>query len=211
MNMKHHIKTTLISLFLVLSIYTLQGQGIMIGNLEWMSTNLDVTKFRNGDPIPEAKTPEEWQNARDNKQPAWCWYENDEANAKVYGVIYNWFAVNDERGLAPEGWHVATDEEWNRLTELMDGSEAAGNRLKSKEGWFENGNGSDETGFHAIPSGFRNYNGSFYVLGKGCYYWTADKNNASTAWYRFIYYSDSNVYRYNSNKGSGFSVRCVKD
>jgi uncharacterized protein (TIGR02145 family) len=187
------------------------SQGTMIGNLEWMAQNLNVDKFRNGEPIPEAKTSEEWQTARDNKQPAWCWYENDDSNGKTFGRIYNWYAVNDDRGLAPDGWHIATDDEWTALTNVLGGVEKAGLKLKSDKGWFENGNGTDDKGFLALPSGFRNYNGTFYVIGKGCYFWTADKNYAGTAWYRFIYYSDDNVYRYSSNKGSGFSVRCVKD
>lgn len=80
--------------------------SVKIGNQTWMSQNLTVTKFRNGDPIPEAITKDEWEKAGDNSQPAFCYYNNDPSTAKIHGVLYNWYAVNDTRGLAPEGWRV---------------------------------------------------------------------------------------------------------
>ena len=79
---------------------------IKIGDQIWMNKNLDIATFKNGDPIQEAKTPDEWRKAIDNKQPAWCYYENDPKNGKIYGKLYNWFAINDSRGLAPEGWRI---------------------------------------------------------------------------------------------------------
>lgn len=90
-------------------------QTVTIGNQVWMTKNLNVDKFRNGDPIPEAKTDEEWIKAGENKQPAWCYYENDPANGEKYGKVFNWYAVNDPRGLAPEGWHDPTEEELQDL------------------------------------------------------------------------------------------------
>jgi uncharacterized protein (TIGR02145 family) len=209
--MKSRIIITTLLIISLISINLIDAQSIKIGKQEWMTKNLDVTTFRNGDPIPEAKTHEEWQNARDNKQPSWCWYDNDPINGEKFGRIYNWFAVNDERGLAPSGWHIPSDDEWTALTNQLGGEALAGGKLKSGEGWFENGNGTNDIGFNGLPSGFRNYNGSFYVINKGCYWWSSQKNNGNSAWYRFLYYSDESVYRYNSNKGSGFSVRCIKD
>ncbi|MFM7765029.1 MAG: FISUMP domain-containing protein, partial [Sphingomonadales bacterium] len=79
---------------------------VTIGKQVWMTKNLDVDKFRDGSSIPEAKTDEEWKKAGKNKQPAWCYYNNDPANGAKYGKLYNWYAVNDSRGLAPVGYHI---------------------------------------------------------------------------------------------------------
>ena len=112
----------------------------------WTTDNLDVSTFRNGDAIPEAKTEAEWKEAGMNAQPAWCYYENDAANGKKYGKLYNWFAVNDARGLAPQGWHVPSDEEWTKLCDHLGGRHVAGEKMKSTTGWDDDGNGTNEIG-----------------------------------------------------------------
>jgi uncharacterized protein (TIGR02145 family) len=106
---------------------------VKIGEQVWMAENLNTDRFRNGDPIPEAKTPEEWEAAGENQQPAWCYYENNPANGLKYGKLYNWYAVNDYRGLAPEGYHIATQTEFESLKKYL--GKNAGNKLKSKSGW----------------------------------------------------------------------------
>lgn len=106
---------------------------VKIGTQVWMSKNLDVDTFRNGDKIPEAKTNEEWRAATENKQPAWCYYENDPANGAKYGKLYNWYAVNDSRGLAPIGWHIPSDSEWTALETSLGND--AGIKMKSEAGW----------------------------------------------------------------------------
>ena len=93
--------------------------SVKIGDQTWMSTNLNVSKFRNGDPIPEIKTEEEWINAGKNKQPAWCYYNNDPSNGSKYGKLYNWWAVKDPRGLAPEGWHIPSSGEFSYLNDMI--------------------------------------------------------------------------------------------
>jgi hypothetical protein len=98
-----------------------------------MAENLNVSTFRNGDPIPEAKTDEEWKKAGKEGKPAWCYYENDPKNGAKYGKLYNWYAVNDPRGLAPAGWHVPSDAEWTTLGDQL-GDEAS-NKMKSTSGW----------------------------------------------------------------------------
>ncbi|MFY7733742.1 MAG: FISUMP domain-containing protein [Bacteroidia bacterium] len=108
---------------------------VSIGSQVWMTKNLDVETFRNGDPIPHAKTEEEWKKAAENKQPAWCYYDNDPANGAKYGKLYNWYAVNDPRGLAPAGYHVPSDAEWEILENHLGGDEVAGKKMKSKSGW----------------------------------------------------------------------------
>jgi hypothetical protein len=114
--------------------------------------NLDVDKFRNGDPIPEAKTDEEWYQATNNKEPVWCYYNNDPANGEKYGKLYNWFAVNDPRGLAPTGYHVPSDAEWTTLTNYLGGESVAGTKMKST------------SGFSCLQGGFRSNDGTFYDI-----------------------------------------------
>jgi hypothetical protein len=91
------------------------SQTVTIGTQEWMTKNLDVSTFRNGDPIPEAKTNEEWKKAGEVGQPAWCYYDNDPANGANYGKLYNWYAVNDSRGLAPEGYRIPSFIDFDKL------------------------------------------------------------------------------------------------
>ena len=109
--------------------------SIVIGKQVWMKSNLMVDRFRNGDPIPEARTEAEWQQAMQSGQPAWCHYDNNPDFDDVYGKLYNWHAVNDPRGLAPAGWHVPSDAEWTLLTAALGGSVTAGDKLKSGFGW----------------------------------------------------------------------------
>ncbi|MGB1104368.1 MAG: fibrobacter succinogenes major paralogous domain-containing protein [Crocinitomicaceae bacterium] len=182
---------------------------VTIGNQLWMNENLNVDKFRNGDPIPEAKTDEEWVNAGKNKQPAWCYYDNDTANGTKYGKLYNWYAVNDSRGLAPEGWHVPTDEEWTVLTDYLGGEDVAGTKMKSKNRWEKDGNGTNESGFSGLPGGFRFSLGIF--SNNGGYWWSSTENWKGSAWYRLLKYHDGGVYKLHYAKDLGLSVRCLRD
>ena len=131
---------------LVINILSLQAQennqkSVQIGEQVWMTTNLSVNQFRNGDPIKQAITFTEWKKAGEKNQPAWCYYQNNTTYGSQLGKLYNWYAVNDPRGLAPAGWHVPTDEEWTKLIEQSGGSADAGSTLKNNGGWADNGNG----------------------------------------------------------------------
>ncbi len=106
------------------------SQSVTIGTQTWTTLNLDVAIFRNGDAIPQAKTDEEWKAAGENKQAAWCYYDNDPKNGAKYGKLYNWYAVNDARGIAPMGWHVPTDQEWTVLSTFLGGEDVAGKKMK---------------------------------------------------------------------------------
>jgi len=140
------MKKHLILLFLVIfSVSNSFGQTVTIGTQVWSTKNLDVATFRNGDPIPQAKTEEEWEAAGDNKQPAWCYYENNTANGTKYGKLYNWYAVNDARGLAPTGYHIPTDEEWTALSTFLGGEDVAGKKMKSSSGWNSYKTGGSKT------------------------------------------------------------------
>lgn len=106
---------------------------VTIGAQVWMAANLNVSTFRNGDAIPQVTSDAEWEAAGENKQPAWCYYDNDPKNGTKYGKLYNWYAVNDPRGLAPAGYHVPTDAEWTTLDNFL--GDDAGNKMKSTSGW----------------------------------------------------------------------------
>ena len=207
------MKHTLLFLMLFLTGIS-NAQTVTIGTQVWMTKNLDVSTFRNGDPIPEARTDEEWQKARENKQPAWCYYENDPSNGAKYGKLYNWYAVNDSRGLAPAGYHVPSDVEWTKLTDFLGGEEVAGDKMKSKSDWAENGNGTNTSGFSGLPGGYRFKNGPFYYIGDFGYWWSSTEFNTTNAWGRSLSYGSGDVYRgYYKYYGKevGFSVRCIKD
>jgi uncharacterized protein (TIGR02145 family) len=186
-------------------------QEVKIGNQVWMIENLDVENFRNGDLIPQAKTAEEWENAGKNNEPAWCYYDNDESNAAKYGKLYNWYAVNDPRGLAPEGYHIPSNTELTELTDSLGHENVAGTKMKSISGWYESGNGNNSSGFSALPGGYRYINGSFSDLAKVGNWWSATEVDTSNAVSRFLNYYNTDAFNYNSDKKNGFSVRCMKD
>lgn len=137
---------------------------IKIGNQTWMAENLDVTRFRNGDPIPEAKTIEQYQLSIENGTPMWCYYDFDSTNAKTYGKIYNFYAVKDKRGLAPIGWKIPAKRDWETLITFLGGEKSAEIKLKSNSGWLYSGNNS--SGFSAVPGGIL-FDGAPYFSGKG--------------------------------------------
>lgn len=182
---------------------------VTIGTQVWMSENLKVDKFRNGDPIPYVEMTEEWNKAGRNSQPAWCYYDNDPTNGEKYGKLYNWYAVNDPRGLAPVGYHIASDGEWSALTEHL--GDDAGTKMKSTDGWEENGNGNNSSGFSGFPGGGRYASGPFTLIGGSGYWWCSTEYYAASAWSRSLGYSNGNVFRGSNDKAYGLSVRCLKD
>ena len=196
----------LITLILLLS-FTIKAQEIKIGTQTWTTKNLDVTKYRNGDAIPQVQDKNAWAKL---KTGAWCYYENNTANGTTYGKLYNWFAVNDTRGLAPKGYHIPTDAEWTILTDNL--GEEAGTKMKSTSGWDNFGNGTNTSGFAGLPGGCRNYDGNFANFGANGYWWSSSEGNTNTALSSTLdYYYDGNVLSSNDDKQSGFSVRCLRD
>jgi len=192
-----------------------QNGEIQICNQIWMCRNLDVVTYRDGTPIPEITDPYEWDKSTIG---AWCYYNNDPAMGAIYGKLYNWYAVNDSRGLAPDGWHIPTHAEWSELQDCLGGEAIAGGKLKST-GTIEVGDGlwhspntdaTNESGFSALPGGYHFY-GSFNQVGLVGYWWSSSENLTTNAWIRCIGYNNSNIYRYSDNKCNGFSVRCIKD
>jgi len=182
-----------------------------IGSQIWMTENLNLDKFRNGDPIPEAKTAEDWEWAGKNKQPAWCSYNNDANNISKYGKLYNWYAVTDSRGLAPKGWHIPSDKEWEVLSNATDSNSVAVG-LKSPNGWRNNGNGSNSTGFNAVAGGFRYFVGGFGYEGEFAAFWSSTPYNSLRSFHRYLNQSTKvNRDKDGFDNGGGLSVRCIKD
>ena len=184
---------------------------INIGKQIWMAANLNAGKFRNGDLIAEAKTFEQWKQAGANKQPAWCYYDHDSTKGTKYGKLYNWYAVNDPRGLAPNGYHIPTYEEWTKLRDYLGGASEASTKMKSTSGWIENGNGTNSSGFSGLPGGLRYDDGAFGDIDSCGYWWSSSEPNTDNAWYLNLDYNDGNVYGHNGNEKDGFSVRCLRD
>jgi len=199
------------------------SQTVTIGTQVWMTKNLDVSTFRNGDTIPQVQTDKAWSNACDNKQPAWCYYDNDTANGAKYGKLYNWYAVNDSRGLAPVGYHIPSDAEWQKLQKFIDKKFEfiSGSQMKSKSGWNEfsneyitvpkSGNGTNTSGFSGLPGGNRTHFGTFVGIGRLGYWWSTTEYETYSAWGLYLHNGDDISSRYPFGKGDGVSVRCVKD
>ena len=184
---------------------------VKIGTQTWATKNLDVSTFRNGDVIPEVKTIEEWKASAEAGKPAWCYYNNDSENGKKYGKLYNWYAVNDLRGLAPKGWHVPNNAEWKALSANLGGKDVAGKKMKASNGWEKNGNGTDSIGFAALPGGSRGYDGSWgQNIGSGAFWWSASERETD-GWYQNVSFAFDNTNMNSVDKGNGSSVRCIKD
>jgi uncharacterized protein (TIGR02145 family) len=184
---------------------------VTIGTQVWATINLDVVTYRNGDVIPQVTDATAWVALTTG---AWCYYNNDAANGAIYGKLYNWYAVNDTRGLAPTGYHVPTDAEWSTLTTYLGGESVAGGKMKATGTslWTSpNTDATNSSGFTGLPGGCRSFNGSFYEIGYYGYWWSSSESDTSYAWYRSLNYYTGNANRFSTNKKLGFSVRCLRD
>ena len=194
-------------------------QTVKIGDQWWMAENLKVTHYRDGTTlIPMVTVDSVWSNLVTG---AYCYYENNEEYIDSLGCIYNWYAVGDTRQLAPEGWHVASDEEWKELEmyvgmsqneadgELVRGSDE-GNKLKSLTSWTSN-NGTDIYGFSLLGIGYRRSYGVFMNIGWSSPHWTSTEKDSANAWLRSTTNSETRMFRMYDDKRIGFYIRCVKD
>ena len=185
---------------------------VKIGNQWWMGENLKVTKYRNGDPIPNVTDDTEWYGLQTG---AYCNYNNNSGNVGTYGRLYNGEAVKDARHIAPKGWHVPTKFEWQTLADYLGGDKIAGEKLKEigLDHWNSPNTGAtNESGFTALPGGNRNgYNGNFENLNMGAYFWASSSGGAPGATYRYLSYKYSNFYEDGIENQFGFSVRLIRD
>ncbi len=185
--------------------------SITIGTQTWMVENLKVTKYSNGEKISNITDYSQWSELT---LGAYCDYLNVATNSDLYGHIYNWNAVNDNRKIAPKGWHVATEVDWTTLFNYLGGNNVAGGKMKEegKDRWeYPNSNATNESGFTALPSGVRSSNGEFGSIERSCTWWADTKYNESNAICYSLDYSDAKVERNDNEKTFGFSVRCIKD
>ena len=201
----------LLSLILLLS-FTIKAQDVTIGKQTWTSKNLNVSKYKNGDTIPQVQDPKIWQNITTG---AWCYYENKTANGTKYGKLYNWYAVMDPRGLAPIGYHIPSLAEWRILNYYLGGELASGLKMKSSSGWKENGNGFNTSGFNALPGGYLFSilsNVNFYSIGANGHWWSSSElEDSDFAWCLSARSFPIDVGQDEKNKHDGLSVRCLKD
>lgn len=190
---------------------TTASGAVTICSQVWVIKNLDVDRYRNGDLIPKVTDPTAWAALTSG---AYCYYNNDSATyAATYGKLYNWYAVNDPRGLAPAGWHVPSDAEWTTLESCLGGAPVAGGAMKETgtTHWTTPNTGAtNSSGFTGLPGGNR-YLGTFYDVGNFGVWWSSTEASTAFAWYRSLIYNNGNIGGGNSNKENGYSVRCVRD
>ncbi|MBI5538516.1 MAG: fibrobacter succinogenes major paralogous domain-containing protein [Bacteroidia bacterium] len=196
---------------------------ITIGEQTWMKENLRVTHYRNGDSIQNVRYTKDWVNLTNLQQGAYCKYYNSEYNAKIYGNLYNCYAVKDYSRLCPSGWHVPTDEEWTMLAKYLGGDSIAGNKLKelgTKHWESPNTGATNESGFTALPGGYRSL-GFFEDIGYNGSWWSSSKDYSVNGlwlqkpydryWYRYIKSDKKELGRDKTTMQDGYSVRCIKD
>ncbi len=178
----------------------------------WMDKNLDVERYRNGDPIPKVTDPTAWEALITG---AWCYYNNDSATyAATYGKLYNGYAVNDPRGLAPAGWHIPSDAEWTAIETCLGGASVAGGEMKETGTihWQSpNAGATNSSNFTGLPGGRRDDFGSFSNVGVYGYWWSSTQYSTIENFYRFLYFDSDDIDRNNTRVRKGFSVRCLRD
>lgn len=195
---------------------------VKIGIDWWMAENLRVTHYRNGNEILKTTSVSEWFDLLISypKVGACCAYNNNEANAEIYGYLYNLRAVTDSRNIAPEGWHYPSDIEWKRLEMhigmsrsevILEGWRGTdqGDKLKATSGWVEDGNGTNESGFNALPGGMCFFDGLFYNMGEEANFWVSQDIHSGL--YRSLSYESSQIFKWSHSIDNGYSVRLVKD
>ena len=201
------------------NIYT----SITICNQTWTKSNLNVSKYTDGTPIPQVIDPTQWANLTTG---AWCYYNNDPANEAIYGKLYNWYALAGiydaasannpalRKKLAPTGWHVPTDGEWTQLTDCLGGESIAGGKMKATGTslWISpNTDATNTSGFTGLPGGSRVNLGTFNNVGYLGIWWSSSEYNTSFAWNLLLYSNNGGANGYNAEKTYGFSVRCLRD
>ena len=201
---------------------------VEIGDQCWFAENLRTENYTNGDAIPTGLSGSDWSATQNGAVAVYgegntsCYDATslfdvcDEAvSLDLYGRMYNWHAVNDTRGLCPNGWHVPTDEEWTQLGNQVASisTNSIGIALKAESGWWNDGNGTDEFGFSALPAGARNDDsspGAFVHTGTGAAFWSSTSSGGG-AWYRGFDWGSGTFFRTAYPSKNGYSARCLRD
>ena len=192
----------------------LPPETIIIGEQEWMSTNLNTSSFRNGTPIYHAVNEEDWEYASKNHLPAFCHYENNDSLGLIFGKLYNYYAVIDENGLAPANFKIPSVTDWSGLASHYGGLMAAGTHIKSIDCWEVGTSDNQVTQelclFNGYPGGLRYPLGYFDLANSNGFWWTMTNYDLVNAMGINLYYDDAMVLKRHYGKGNGFSVRCLK-
>lgn len=187
-------------------------EPVVIDTQTWDKCNLNVTTYRNGDTIPEVTDPAVWAALTTG---AWCHYDNDPLNEPIYGKLYNWYAVNDPRGLAPLGKSIPTNSEFTTLITFLGGESVAGGKMKETGfcHWLApNTDATNSSGFTGLPGGYRYNDGTFYLIENFGFWWSSSEANfSSDAWALILIYGASDGYNVDYMKNYGLSVRCLID
>ncbi len=182
---------------------------VQIGEQIWMIENLKVTKYKNGEDIPNVTNDSTWLHTWTG---AYCNYEHFDNNGEIYGRLYNWFVISDSRGICPDGWHVPTKEEWEILIDYLGGREIAGGKMKEigTDHWISPNTGAtNESGFTGLPGG--GWFLSFDAIGEGGYWWTSTDWSDIGTYGWWLSYKNTLTSSTGRDKRMGFSIRCIKD
>jgi uncharacterized protein (TIGR02145 family) len=188
-------------------------ETVTIGKQVWLTRNLAVARFANGDPVPRITDADDWAAAGVAGQPAQSAYDNAEARVARDGLLYNYAAIRDPRGLCPKGFRIPDDNDWAALESAL-GKDVAAARLKAAKNWpdTENGpgNGTDDVGFGGLPAGFRTQRGDFFLGNRVAYFWSLTELSSSTTNAHMLFDYDPKIFRIEYDKTMGMSVRCLK-
>jgi uncharacterized protein (TIGR02145 family) len=186
---------------------------VQIGSQYWMRENLAVETFQDGTPITECSSSEQWVELASTNTPAWCYYNFDPSLEEEYGKLYNWYVISASNGIAPLGWRVSTESDWNTLISSQGGEKMSGYKLKNKNTWNTltktKGDGSNQSGFSANPGGFVKENGQFWDFGWSSNYWTSTTSSMTDARTVRLYWQNRNSIKLDANQDMGFSIRLV--
>jgi uncharacterized protein (TIGR02145 family) len=183
---------------------------VKIGSQIWMTENLNTNKFRNGDTIHQVKSAREYFHSLKSREPAWSYYNFDSVNGIKYGKYYNWYAITDYRGLVPFGWHIPNRDEWSVLYKYLGGDSKAIIKMKSCEGWDDNGNGTNSSGFSALAAGYSSSVGSSGQFDVGVW-WSASELDSIHGWTMQIDSYHNFKYIFSHKSVEHHSVRCVRN
>ncbi len=189
----------------------LQIESVTIGTQTWMKENYAGTSFRNGDPITRVADASSWAEAGKSGTAAYTTYDNQVTPREKWGLLYNFAAITDARGICPQGWRVPNNRDWQALEVFLGGSSQATEALKASQGWSGTTGGANTSGFGALPAGWRTQDGIFYLAGRIGYFWTSDLSPDGTVMSHMVFDVERPIFRIGYNPGMGQSLRCIAD
>lgn len=186
---------------------------VQIGSQYWVKENLAVESFQDGTPIAEVSSSEQWADYAQSGTPAWCYYNYDESNEEEYGKLYNYYVVSSSKSIAPTGYRVPTETDWNTLITSAGGEKLGGHSLKNNKNWLTlnrtPGNGTNQSKFTGNPGGYIKENGEQFDYGWSANYWTSTTASLSTAKGVRLYWSNKNAIKLDTPKSMGLSIRLI--